>query len=231
MPAQELIAAAARVQADWMSSVARATGGHLWEVQGVLCIARGRELLIPFPTRLPGATLDRALQWREEHDGTVGCWAADEGAALAPQLAASGFEEGWRPHWMAIEPVAAGLDARISRAVEVPEWDAHGQALLTLAGDRTTVFVARTGERAELAGFAWLHAPEGESVAGVFDVVVFEGFRRRGLGRALTAAACAHAAGLGCGRVTLNATGDGERLYRAMGFASLGHGRTWWRHR
>jgi hypothetical protein len=28
----------------------------------------------------------------------------------------------------------------------------------------------------------------------------------------------------------LNATGEGEPLYRAAGFASLGLGRTWWRH-
>jgi hypothetical protein len=28
----------------------------------------------------------------------------------------------------------------------------------------------------------------------------------------------------------LNATGEGEALYRALGFTSLGLGRTWWRH-
>ena len=31
--------------------------------------------------------------------------------------------------------------------------------------------------------------------------------------------------------VTLNATGEGERLYSAMGFRSLGFGQTWWMHR
>jgi hypothetical protein len=30
---------------------------------------------------------------------------------------------------------------------------------------------------------------------------------------------------------TLNATGEGELLYRALGFRSLGHGQTWWLHR
>jgi hypothetical protein len=29
---------------------------------------------------------------------------------------------------------------------------------------------------------------------------------------------------------TLNATGEGELLYRALGFRSLGHGQTWWLH-
>jgi ribosomal protein S18 acetylase RimI-like enzyme len=97
-----------------------------------------------------------------------------------------------------------------------------------MAGERTVPFVARVED--ELAGFAWLHAPEGEEVAGIFDVVVFPAFRRRGLGRALTAAACARAAELGVDQITLNATGEGELLYRALGFRSLGHGRTWWLH-
>ena len=30
--------------------------------------------------------------------------------------------------------------------------------------------------------------------------------------------------------MTLNATGEGELLYGAMGFESLGRGRTWWLH-
>jgi hypothetical protein len=29
----------------------------------------------------------------------------------------------------------------------------------------------------------------------------------------------------------LNATGEGELLYAALRFRSLGRGRTWWRHR
>jgi GNAT superfamily N-acetyltransferase len=61
-------------------------------------------------------------------------------------------------------------------------------------------------------------------------VIVFERFRRRGLGAALTRACCERAARLGCTDVTLNATAMGEPLYRSLGFASLGLGRTWWRH-
>ena len=229
-PRDELIAAAARVQTDWMKSVARATGGEAWDDDGVAVVATSRELLMPFPERLPAGVLDRALEWVEVMGvRTAGCWAArEDDGGLGPALQARGFEEGWQPNWMAIAAVAAAPDQRVAAAREVPEWDRYGQQLLTLVGERTMPFVARVD--GEFAGFAWLHSPAGENVAGIFDVVVFPEHRRSGLGRALTAAACARAAELGCANVTLNATGEGELLYRAMGFDSLGRGRTWWLH-
>jgi hypothetical protein len=52
-----------------------------------------------------------------------------------------------------------------------------------------------------------------------------------GLGRALTLAVCRAAARAGARIATLNATGQGELLYRALGFRSLGLGQTWWIHR
>ena len=211
-----------------MACVARTTGERVWDSDGVRFAAKPDELLIAFPERLREATLDRALAWGEGHGvRSIGCWTAGDGAAVAGTLASRGFEEGWRPHWMAGAAQRAEPDARVEAEREVPEWDAYGQALLTMVGERTVPFVAR--EEGRLAGFAWLHAPAEERVAGLFDVIVFEDFRRGGLGRALTAAACTHAAELGCTHVTLNATGDGERLYRSLGFRSLGHGRTWWR--
>jgi len=47
-------------------------------------------------------------------------------------------------------------------------------------------------------------------------------------GEALTIAALARARDLGCAGVTLNATAEGELLYRSVGFHSLGLGMTWW---
>jgi hypothetical protein len=71
-----------------------------------------------------------------------------------------------------------------------------------------------------------------EGAAGtVFDLHVEPGERRRGVGWTLTHRLCARAADDGVRHVTLNATGEGERLYRAMGFRSLGFGQTWWMHR
>jgi ribosomal protein S18 acetylase RimI-like enzyme len=60
---------------------------------------------------------------------------------------------------------------------------------------------------------------------------VLPAYRRRGLGRSLTLAVCRAAGKAGARVATLNATGEGELLYRAVGFRSLGLGKTWWLHR
>ena len=66
--------------------------------------------------------------------------------------------------------------------------------------------------------------------AGIYDVDVAPAHRRQGLGRALTSAVCRAAAAAGARVATLNATGEGELLYRALRFRSLGLGQTWWLH-
>jgi ribosomal protein S18 acetylase RimI-like enzyme len=85
-------------------------------------------------------------------------------------------------------------------------------------------FVAR--DRDALVGHVVLHV-EGDA-GGIYDMGVAPRARRRGHGTALTVAAVAAAHELGCSSVTLNATGEGEPLYRRVGFASLGFGMTWW---
>jgi hypothetical protein len=52
----------------------------------------------------------------------------------------------------------------------------------------------------------------------------------QGIGRSLTLAACRLGRRLGCSHAILNATPEGELLYRTVGFESLGMGRTWWLH-
>jgi ribosomal protein S18 acetylase RimI-like enzyme len=85
-------------------------------------------------------------------------------------------------------------------------------------------FVAR--DRAALVGHVVLHV-EGDS-GGIYDMGVAPRARRQGHGTALTLAAVTAARELGCSSVTLNATGEGEPLYRSVGFTSLGYGMTWW---
>jgi ribosomal protein S18 acetylase RimI-like enzyme len=66
-------------------------------------------------------------------------------------------------------------------------------------------------------------------VAGIYDMGVAAHERRRGVGRALTAAALDLGRAAGCSFATLNATPEGELLYRRLGFRSVGLAQTWWR--
>jgi GNAT superfamily N-acetyltransferase len=88
-------------------------------------------------------------------------------------------------------------------------------------------FAARLDGR--VVGQSALHLTTGHlGIAGIFSVGVVPAARRQGIGSAVTLAACRQAQALGCHHAALNATPDGERLYRRLGFTSLGHGQTWW---
>jgi GNAT superfamily N-acetyltransferase len=67
-----------------------------------------------------------------------------------------------------------------------------------------------------------------DGVAGIYSMGVAPRVRRRGIGTALTEAACRVAVEHRCRHVVLNATDAGEPLYRQVGFRSLGWGQTWW---
>jgi GNAT superfamily N-acetyltransferase len=208
-----------------MEAVARATGGSVFSAGGVDCVHQPPphgELLVPFPDRAPGeAVVARA---RELGVRRVGVWLASASPAVEEALPVLGFGPGWQPHWMSAPAARAPADPRVSEPREVPEYDDYGRALLALVGPTTFLFVAR--EEGRFAGHAWLHVAAG--VGGIYDVFVPEDLRRRGIGSALSLAASAKAAELGVETITLNA--EFTPLYESLGYGSLGHGRTWWRH-
>jgi ribosomal protein S18 acetylase RimI-like enzyme len=238
--AAELIEAAARNHTSWMAAVALASGGGVERHDGLRWTASaGGEAQLPFPRRLPRAGLDALLGWaRRTNVPGIGCWVTglEPTGELAARLVARGFEWGWQPHWMAREldrlPLD-GADPRVQLVHAVPEYDGFGRAVLELTRRRPRRFwhaVARID--GAYAGHASAHVVGGRLAgAGVYDVEVPPAHRRRGLGRALTLAVCRAAAESGARVVTLNATGEGEQLYRALGFRSLGFGQTWWIHR
>jgi ribosomal protein S18 acetylase RimI-like enzyme len=236
-----LIRAAARNHTSWMGRAAEATGGAVFETQGLTWAAPapGGEAMLLFPSgKASGAALDAVIEGARERGARgIGCWAAglqpfDD---LAERLMERGFEWGWQPHWMAIDLSRLPLDEddpRVSLDDEVPEYDGYGAALLTLAKarpQRSWHALARID--GAFAGRAWAHLDDGElASAGIYDVDVPRRLRRRGIGRAVTLAVCRAAADAGARVATLNATGEGELLYRALGFRSLGLGQTWWLH-
>lgn len=215
-----LVTAATAVQVSWATAVALARGGETWRDAGALCIRTVEprdEAVVMFPPRADGSAIDRTLERCAERGvPRIGVWASGLGddEALHAVLEARSFEEGWRPHWMSrdLEQTAAP-DPRVE-LTEVPEL-------------RSWRVVARQ-DGAEV-GSAWLHVPDmAPHVGGVLELVVEERARRRGLGSALVNAALNRAAELGCRQGVVNAIGDGEPLFSALGFRSLCHGRTWW---
>lgn len=60
-----------------------------------------------------------------------------------------------------------------------------------------------------------------DGVAGVYCVATRERFRRRGLGSFVTLAALRHGRRLGAAHALLNATEQGESIYRRIGFAEV----------
>ena len=234
----QLIRAAARNHGSWFRATAAVTGGRAMRTRGLSWVAPppAGEAMLPFPRRATRPALDALLDWCREHDvAGIGCWSTglEPTTRLAARLVARGFEWGWQAHWMAIELASLPLgddDRRVSLVTGVPEYDDYGRRLLGLTGGRSWHAVAR--EDGEFAGHAWAHVTGGAlGCAGVYDVYVPPRRRRRGLGRALTLAVCRAAAKAGASVATLNATGEGELLYGALGFRSLGHGQTWWIHR
>jgi ribosomal protein S18 acetylase RimI-like enzyme len=181
--------------------------------------------VLAFPE--PDADLDGAVALaRDAGLREVGCWALEPDDELGARLTAVGFQDGWQPHWMGIDPrelqaePAHPVEESSECSRELPYWsELHERAAADVHH-----LVAREGST--VVGHAVLNV-HGDS-AGVYDMGVLPRARRRGYGRALTLAALARALDLRCASVTLNATAEGELLYRSVGFRSLGLGMTWW---
>ncbi|WP_101845893.1 GNAT family N-acetyltransferase [Zhihengliuella sp. ISTPL4] len=98
-------------------------------------------------------------------------------------------------------------------------WQAHAHTHVA--------FVARTEDDDRVVGAAWVAlvprvprpgAPDRIS-ADIQSVFVVPEHRRRGAGRGLVAAACAHAVSVGAERITVHSSEAAVGLYRELGFA------------
>jgi GNAT superfamily N-acetyltransferase len=229
---QPTVADCERMQAAWNRAISRAGGGEFWEDAGLLWSwqAHDRQLMLNFPRTIDAAAIRRGVDaGRDRAARIIGAWLAAD--IDASPLEAAGFERGWEPCWMAAELTAipACTDDRVSLTADVPEYGPDGQRLLTLAQGRdASAWHAVARVDGVFAGRAWSFTTGPH--AGIYDMDVWPVFRRRGLGRALLRAVCSAARNAGAQFATLNATGEGEPLYAAEGFARLGKGITYWHH-
>ena len=145
----------------------------------------------------------------------------------APEIDGLGFERGWQPWWMESRPrdIAPGATDRVRLVTRVRPHDQGRSQLLT----DDDIMLAEGQVDGQYAGRAWMIVKDG--IAGLYDVKVWPPFRRLGVGRELVTVLAAAASRREARVITLNATPEGATLYASCGFAMLGEGRTYWRHR
>ncbi|HEY1479915.1 MAG TPA: GNAT family N-acetyltransferase [Gaiellales bacterium] len=226
----DLRAAAAANHVSWFARCAEASGGRAVR-RGKLDVAidGARHGTLAFPAR---------THVRDEIDGlladagtlgvrSIACWSLDEDRALGTILMARGFEIGWQPHWMALDLAAGGQEPtrRVEPAGPPYAADLPYVSAFPYAAEARHLAVRDTDE---VVGHVVVNPWQG--IAGIYEMGVVPALRRQGIGRALMDGAAGVARELGCTHAVLNATLEGELLYRAVGFESLGKGRTWWLH-
>lgn len=254
-PAQ-LQQAAAENHLHWMRQLALVAGGEIRQEDGATWIyspASEGEVIIAFPRlteRNASERLEAIMAYcRQRSLQQVACWSLDptQPPDLGARLAARGFEWGWRPHWMWLDFQKMLTDHAKPHRLQVglvedeEIWDAgvddlpyysydyatHLQALARLHPRRVWHFAAWLDGKP--VGHSALHLTTGRlGVAGIFNCGVVPIARNRGIGKAVTLAACQFAQAMGCPGALLNATDIGVPMYRSLGFESVGYGQTWW---
>ena len=109
---------------------------------------------------------------------------------------------------------------------------ASDDELVRAAAAHQTAWMARTAEAAggvvhRDRGATWMASPAGTVLA--FPRLSRARLDTGGIGSALTAAALRIGERAGCAVATLNATQEGELLYRQLGFRFVGVAQTRWR--
>lgn len=232
--------------------MAQAAGGEAHVLPGVTWTwseaEEGGMILFPrLSEEEAGKTLDAitAFYVQRRPARLVGCWSLDatEPDDLDIRLLARGFQSGWQPCWMALDmqttiadfPPPEGVEVRWLEEDETPEADdlpyySREMVYLHHAAARQSprsVWHWGAFEEGRLIGHSVLFLNRGAlGVAGIYSVGVLPEARHRGVGKAVTHAACLQGREMGCRYALLNATG--ERMYRQLGFERIGYGKTWW---
>lgn len=247
---ETLARAAAANQREWIVRTARADGGAVHRERGATWVVSPRTTCLAFPSLSAGraASLLPEVVSAARDAGAIeaSCWSSlpTRPPDLHERLVALGFEEGWQAHWMAVELDRlrpAGVPEGVLVAESGEDWTPTTLPYDGVESTSARHALVRARPRRVWHVGAWrdghpvAHAVVSVTggrlgVAGLYDVGVEGAERRRGIGRAVTLAALGLARTLGCEVATLNATPEGEALYRTMGFRQVGVAQTWWLH-
>ena len=224
MNSATLVQATAANHRAWFRRQVQVNHGRVERVGGMDMTVDGWGATIAFPrSRRVEAAVSRIRELRLRN---ASCWSLGPDPELGTRLVARGFGWGWQPHWMALDlartPDDDGRHNVIVRHGRIPKDVPYASGEID---PPATVHLAVHVE-GQIVGHAAVNPWRG--VAGIYSMGVAPAHRRAGVGRALTVAAARIAAERGCSHAVLNATDEGERLYRSVGFESLGWGQTWW---
>ncbi len=246
----QLIRAAAANHTEWFAANAQTSGGEVHKINGVQWTVTGREIVIAFPqldAETASSTLDTIVaECFQRKVMSASCWSLmpTRPRDLGARVAARGFEWGWCPHWMALNLNTLHSDFVLTQGlsisvVDASDWEvddlpyyrreeaSQRERLAQMQPRRVWQFGAWL--EGQIVGQSTLHLTTGRlGVAGLYNVGVVPSARHRGIGTAISLAACQFAQAFGCHYVLLNSAAD--VLYDRLGFVSLGYGQTWWMH-
>jgi ribosomal protein S18 acetylase RimI-like enzyme len=235
-----------RNHANWFATIADTSKAN--SSVAVTLANRHGHIVVPTDRPLPIGAIESGLTWlREQVAERLLIWADRDDPELDIVLQSRGLRAGFQPRWMlrdlslplpeitypeSIRIVRASLDDMpdLTKATDIPYVDLDLASKILRPGYESTIWMllARDGESGPIVGHLTLFVPEDDSGwGGVYGAGVRPDRQRRGIGSALTLAACRIAHEAGATHLSLNATPDGERAYRKAGFEIVGDGRTW----
>lgn len=227
-----------------------ALGGDLITENG-LCWTTGTaesSSMIAFPdltAESASALLDRLVSFylRYPPRGS-GCWSLDPPRPpnLGVRLLARGWQPGWRPYWMGLDleglqthfPFPKGLtivrdnERSLTSVAHLP----YARVVIPVPSGAAFPgqwmrFIASF--RGKVVGQSVVFMTTGPwGVAGIYHVGVVPRARGKGIGKAVTLAACLYARQKGYRYAVLNSTPAGRYPYEQLGFSAVGQGWTWW---
>jgi GNAT superfamily N-acetyltransferase len=192
-----------------------------------------------------GRELDEMVAFYLRHPpGGAGCWSLDppQPMDLGVSLLARGFHQGWRPHWMALDLTQLSSDFPSPKGLTIVR-DNKTSLIGVQHLPYSRVVVPREADaafpgqwvrmvarlRGKVVGQSVVFLTAGEwGVAGIYHVGVVPLARGKGIGKAVTLAACRYASEMGYRFAVLNSTDIGRPTYRHLGFRMTGEGWTWW---
>jgi GNAT superfamily N-acetyltransferase len=246
---RQLEQAAAFNHAELFAVEATTLGGAVHSADGLTWTQPGENggSMIAFPVLSEdnaGEQLDRLIAGYLQHPPPkgAGCWSLDppEPRDLGIRLLARGFQPGWRPCWMALDlqetqtifPSPGGLKITLDNHTslrQVPNLP-YAHVIIPSSSQvpgRWARFVATSNGKVLAHSVVFLTTGE-LGAAGIYHVGVVPRARHKGIGKAVTQAACQYAREKGYRYAVLNATDNGRRMYEQLGFTRVGDGWTWW---